>query len=450
VTVRFVPPYPPRGSGPVPVWRGFFGERSKSAVYGWSEAAFRGDQMVRKVLGHTVHIPLHPDLVQHVLLDNVLDYAKPDIVKGLLGPTIGRGLLTSDGALWRDQRRIVAANFAPAAVDALIGTFVEIGEETMRGWSEGIRDMAQEATVTTMRVIAGTLFGGDPRLTSDIGLAHIAAALEAMGGARLPALLGLPVVPYNRKMLAGLRGQKYLRRTLSDVVRDRLPDGGKDDFLGRLIRALYERFEPEEAFALAVDNAATFYIAGHETTANAVTWALFLLSEQQELQDRAAAEARAAIAFGADDPDLPDRLPLLRSILQETLRLYPPVPRMDRQAVARDRIGSEAVEPGHIVSIWPWLIHRHKELWDDPDAFDATRFSPEAKASRHRYQYIPFGAGPRVCVGARFATAEALAILAHWLSRWRFAPAPGNRVLPSGMVSLRPKGGLPLALSSRH
>jgi cytochrome P450 len=324
---------------------------------------------------------------------------------------------------------------------------VKVGEETMSGWSEGIRDMAGEATVTTMRVIAGTLFAGDPRLTSDVGLAHIAAALEAMSGARLPALLGLPVVPYNRKMLAGLRGQKYLRQTLSEVVRDRLPDGGRDDFLGRLIRALYDRFEPDEAVALAVDNAATFYIAGHETTANAVTWALFLLSEQPELQDSAAAEARAAIAFGADDPDLPDRLPLLRAIFEETLRLYPPAPRMDRQAVELDRIGGEAVEPGHIVS--PWLIHRHKDHWNDPDAFDHSRFSPEAKAARHRYQYIPFGAGPRVCVGARFATAEALSILAHWLSRWRFAPAPVRIVQPSGMVTLRPKGGLPLHLTRR-
>jgi cytochrome P450 len=448
VTGPFIPPYPPRGSGPVPIWRGFFGERAKNAVYGWSEAAFRIPQMRREVLGYTVHIPLDPELIQHVLLDNVANYAKPDIVKGLLAPVIGRGLLTSDGPLWRDQRRIVAANFAPAAVDALVPAFVELGREAM-SWSEGVHDMAEQATVTTMRIIAATLFGGDPRLTSDAALRHIAAALNSMGEARLPALLGLPIIPYTPKMLSGQRGQIYLRQTLTDVVRDRLPDGGAQDFLGRLIRTLSERFEPEEAFALAVDNAATFYIAGHETTANAVTWALFLLSEQPELQDEAAAEARVAIEAGADDPDLPDRLPLLRRILEETLRLYPPVPRLDRQAVAEDRLGEEKVEVGHIVSIWPWLLHRHKKLWDEPDAFDASRFGTDAKAARHRFQYIPFGAGPRVCVGARFATAEALAVLAHWLSQWRFSPVPGREVRPSGMVTLRPAEGLPLRLNRR-
>ena len=111
--------------------------------------------------------------------------------------------------------------------------------------------------------------------------------------------------------------------------------------------------------------------------------------------------------------------------------------------------GEAEVRPGDIVSIWPWLLHRHRKLWDDPDAFDPDRFTPEAKAGRHRFQYIPFGAGPRTCVGARFATIEALTILAHWLARWRFAPMPGRIVQLSGMVTLRPKGGLPLRLSRR-
>ena len=448
MNARFVPPYPPRGPGPVPVWRGFVGERARNAVYGWSEAAFTVKQMKRKVLGYTVHIPLDPELIQHVLLDNVANYAKPVIVKGLLAPVIGRGLLAADGPLWRDQRRIVAANFAPAAVDGLVPVFVRVGCEAM-SWNDGVHDMAEQATVTTMRVIAATLFGGDPRLTSDVALGHISAALASMGEARLPALLGLPILPYTPRMLAGRRGQVYLRRTLTEVVRDRMTDGGDQDFLGRLIRALSERFDPDEAFSLAVDNAATFYLAGHETTANAVTWTLFLLSEQPGLQDEAAAEARAAIGPHGEASNLADRLPLLRRIVEESLRLYPPVPRLDREAAGEDRLGDEIVEPGHIVSIWPWLLHRHKALWSDPDAFDASRFAPEAKAARHRFQYIPFGAGPRVCVGARFATAEALAVLAHWLSHWRFLPVPGRKVLPSGMVTLRPAGGLPLRLSRR-
>ncbi len=446
---RFVPPCPPRGQGPVPVWRGLMGERARTAVYGWSEHAFREPHMRRKVLGYDVHIPLDPDAVQRVLLDNAANYVKPDIVKKLLKPTIGRGLLSSDGALWRDQRKIVAANFAPGAIDALIPTFARAAERAMARWPGGAEDMAAQATATTMRIIADSLFAGDPRLTTDAAMNHIAAALEGVSEARLQAMLGLPLMPWSFRGKRARRGQVFLRETLTDVVTNRLPGGGPDDFLGGLIRALHGRFRPEEALVLAVDNAATFYLAGHETTANAITWTLFLLAEQPALQAEAAAEAKSALAAGEDDPGLPDRLPLLRRILEESLRLYPPVPRFDRQAVAADRLGDADVEAGAIVSIWPWLLHRHRALWDDPDAFDPGRFDAAAKAGRHRFQYIPFGGGPRLCVGARFAAIEALIVLSHWLRGWSFAPIPGRAVRLSGMVTLRPAGGLPLILARR-
>jgi cytochrome P450 len=432
----------------VAVWRGFVGERARTAVYGWSQLAFRLPYMHRNVLGFRVHIPLDPDLVQHVVLDNAANYVKPDLVKKLLAPAIGRGLLTSDGPLWREQRRIVAANFAPGAVDALMPEFGSVGRLMLERWRPGTRDMAHEATQATMRVISNTLFSGDPRLTSDAAMAHIAAALEGVSEARLQVMLGLPRIPWTAKGWKATRGQKYLRDTLEAVVRERLPDGGPDDFLGRLISGLNERFDPREAAQLAVDNAMTFYLAGHETTANAVTWALFLLSEQPDVQDRVAAEALEALA-GGEDAGLPDRLPLLRMVLEETLRLYPPAPRFDRQAVAADRIGEHEVRPGDIVSIWPWLLHRHEALWERPDAFEPEPFSAERRSGRHRFQYIPFGAGPRLCVGARFATAEALTILAHWLGHWRFAPVPGHEVNVHGMVTLRPRGGLPLRIERR-
>jgi cytochrome P450 len=445
---RFVPPHPPRGE-PVPTWRGFFGERANSAVYGWSAQAFRIPYIRRRVFGLNVHIPLDPEAVQRVMLDNAANYVKPRLVKKLLSRTIGRGLLSSDGDLWRDQRRIVAANFTPPAVDALVPAFADAARHEAARWDAGASDMAESATATTMRIIANTLFAGDSRLMSEAAMDHITAALAAFSTARLQALLGLPFVPWSPKALAGRRGQVFLRRTLTEVVDERLDGGGPDDFLGRLIRALGERFPPDEARALAIDNAATFYLAGHETTANAITWTLFLLSEQPDLQDEAAAEAATALAAGEDDSGLPERLPLLRRILEESMRLYPPVPRFDRQAVAADQIGAHAVEPGDIVSIWPWLIHRHHAFWEEPDRFDAERFRPEAKATRHRFQYLPFGGGPRLCVGVRFATIEALTVLAHWLRGWSFAPVAGRAVRPSGMITLRPAGGLPLVLAPR-
>jgi cytochrome P450 len=211
-----------------------------------------------------------------------------------------------------------------------------------------------------------------------------------------------------------------------------------------MIDALRQRFPEDKARALAIDNAATFYLAGHETTANAISWSLFLLAAQPELQEELAAEAQSALAGGADD--VADRVPRLRLFLSESMRLYPPVPRFDRQAVQPDWIGEHEVEPGDIVSIWPWMLHRHRKYWDDPDAFDIERFA--TKEGRHRFQYLPFGGGPRTCVGAQFATAEALTILAQWLGQWRFVEA-GHPVRPAGMVTLRPADGLPLRLERR-
>lgn len=445
---RFVPPYPPRRPRPVAGWRGLFGQRARTAVYGWSQQAFGAWHIERNVLGYRVHVVLHPEHIQRVLLDNAGNYRKPRLVRKILGATIGNGLLTADGSLWRAQRRIVAASFTPPAVDGLVPTFAEVGERLAARWQPGVRDMAVEATEATMSVIAAALFSGDPRLVTREAMAHITAAMEGVGEARLQVLLGLPLIPLSPTGRRGRRGQAYLRETLGRLVRERLAGDSPEDFVTEMVRALKQRFPPDEAMALAIDNAATFYLAGHETTANATSWALFLLSEQPELQDELAAEAAEAIAAGPDC-GLPERLPRLRLVLEETLRLYPPVPRFDREAIAEDRLGDHAIRPGDLVSIWPWLLHRHRKLWDEPDSFDPHRFAPERREGRHRFQYLPFGAGPRTCVGARFALAEALTILAVWLARWRFEPVPGRQVQAEGTVTLRQAGGLPLILNPR-
>src|SRR5688572_29949253 len=174
---RFIPPHPPRVEGPVSAWPGFFGERAKTAVYGWSHEAFGAPYLKRKVLGYTVHIPLRPELVEHVLLDNAANYVKPDLVKRLLHKTIGRGLLSSDGDLWRDQRRIVAANFAPAAIDGLIPTFADAAKGAAAAWHEGEVDVFASATATTLRIISDSLFACDARLTTRAAVDHIKAAL---------------------------------------------------------------------------------------------------------------------------------------------------------------------------------------------------------------------------------------------------------------------------------
>jgi cytochrome P450 len=447
VTKLWVPPFPERRPKPVSTWRGFLGERGRTAVVGWSEVAFKSDYFKRNVLGHTVHVVLKPEWVQRVLLDNASNYEKPKLVKRILARTIGEGLLTSERELWRTQRKIVAGSFTPPAVDALVPLFAEVGEALATSFNAGTRDMAVEATTATMRVIATALFSGDERLTTPEAMDHITASMESVGEARIQVLLGMPLIPLTPKGRRGRAGQIFLRRTLGAIVNERLGSDAPDDFVTAMVRELIARFPREQAIELAIDNAATFYLAGHETTANLTSWTLFVLSEQPELQERVAAEADEALAVGVDS-ELPQRLPLLRSVIEETLRLYPPVPRFDREAVADDMLGPHEVKAGDLVSIWPWIIHRHKSLWNEPDAFDPSRF--EGPKERHRFQYLPFGAGPRTCVGARFAMAEALTILAIWLRQWRFAPVPGREVRPSGMVTLRQEGGLPLILSARQ
>jgi cytochrome P450 len=451
MTVRFVPTYPPRPAGPTATWRGFFGERARTSVYGWSERMFDLPYYQRTVLKHRIHVLIDPELIEHVVLTRQDSYGKPQLVRALLGPIIGQGLLTADGQLWREERKIVASSFSPAAVQRVRPIFGDASQTAMSDWKHGeVRDLAEDATRATMLIIAESLFSADPRLTSDEALHQIVAALDGVAEPRIQLILGLPRVALTAKARAGARGLAYLRQTLSALVDERLQGrAANDDFLGLMIKALAERFPPEQARALAIDNAATFYLAGHETTSNALAWTLYLLSELPDLQEQLAEEAEAVLAT----PDWSEQsvtaaLPQLHAVLQESLRLYPPAPRFDRQAVAADVLPNGVeVGPGDIISVWPWILHRSRRLWSDPDTFDPNRFAP-GSPKPGRYQYLPFGAGPRICVGAQFATVEALTILAHWLREWRFR-STGRPVQVSGLITMRPKSGLPLRIERR-
>ena len=444
----FIPAQPARTADWVPSWRGFFGERLRNTVYGWPEPAFDTHYRRREVLGFTVHISTDPDDVERILLGNKGNYIRPGIAQRILSPLIGNGLLSSEGEDWRKQRKIVAPTFAPGAVTKMSSVIARAAAAQIAGWdAQASRiDMAKAGTDATMAIIADALFSGDSRLTSGVAGRHIENLIVAGGQARFTTMLGIQDLDPSPTMRRARKGRAFLRGTLTTLVRERGPTGGTDDFFGGLIRALHEQFPAEEAETLAVDNAITFYVAGHETTANALAWTIYLLAAQPALQDEARAEAVAAL--NGDVETLADRLPLLRQILDESMRLYPPAPRFDREAVGDDMLGEHAVKKGDLVSLWPWVIQRHRKLWDNPDAFDHTRFAPEAKAKLHRFQYIPFGGGPRVCVGARFAAVEALIILAYWLSARRFSLPPGFRPDPVGTVTLRPRGGMPLMVAA--
>ena len=444
---RFVPTHPPRPSGPLPVWRLFVGEMAKNPMAGCAAPGFENLYGSRNILGVNYHLVSDPEGIRRILLDNQPNYIRPSFLPKVL-PLLADGLFGADGASWKSQRRLMAPVFTPGAVEGFLPLFQAAARRTADAWRPGVIEMGREATSLTFEIISQALFSGEHGLSGDEAAVIVARALADAGTPKPTTILGLA-------WLDGLvsaqshRNQRIMRERISAFIARRQADPQPTpDFITRLIEAFSAEHAPADAHRLVLSNAITFLVAGHETTANALAWSLYLLSEQPQVQDRAAEEAREAL--GAEDPGaVLEKLTYLRWILDEALRLYPPAPRMERQAAGDDRIGSLKIRKGDLVAVWPWIVHRHKALWADPDAFDPERFAPEARAAQHRFQYIPFGAGPRICIGAQFATAEALLALSEWLARFRFAPVPGHRVEVASDITLKPRGGLPLIVSRR-
>jgi cytochrome P450 len=430
------------------------GELATNWVAGWPQAAFRERYMFARVLSVRDHIINDPDAIGHVLLDHAANYEKPALIKRILAPAVGWNLLVADGEVWREQRRLMAPVFTPAAVESFTGVFREVAREQADRWAVETPnrvDVAQAATHATFEVMSRALFSGDAAMTSGAAAGHITATLASAGKYSVAKLIGAPWLDRSRIRRDGMKGAAFLRAQLTDLIRRRQADPSPPkDFMSRLLDAFAETHPPEEAAELALGNGVLFFVAGHETTANALTWALYLLGGDPEAQERAAAEAAAAVAAGGTPMQVIGRLPYLRMVLEETMRLYPPATRMDRSPLTDDVLCGRTVRAGDMVTIWPWLLHRHEALWNAPDLFDPENFSPEAKARQHRFQYIPFGAGPRICIGSAFAMNEALLILAEWLSRYRFRLDPDHDVLPTAAVTLRPKGGMPMFLEPRE
>jgi len=448
----FVPAAPARLQKQASAWSALFGEASRNTVRWWTADSFRQPHTSRTLMGITYHAVSEPQAVQRVLLDNVANYSKPSLLRRV-APLLADGLFGADGPAWRGQRRLMAPVFTPAATQEFLPIFTEVAAETADAWAArapGVIDVAAGSTRATFDVISRALFSAEHGLTGGEAAEHVAAMLAQAGRAGFLAILGLSALDPSPAAQAGRHGEAFLTRRLAAFISARQADPSPPaDFMTRLLDAFAADHPPKEAARLALSNAFTFLMAGHETTANALAWTLYLLSEQPQAQTWAAEEAREALAAGATPAEVLENLTYLRWVLEESLRLYPPAPRIERQALADDRLGDLQVRQGDYVGVWPWVLHRHQALWDNPDAFDPERFAPEARAAQHRFQYIPFGAGPRICIGAQFATAEALLILAEWLARFEFAPVPGHRVEVVSDLALRPGGGLPLRVSRR-
>ena len=400
-----------------------------------------------RMLGMTYHGVSDPDAIKRVFLDNAANYRRPGLVQRMLRPAIGEGLFNAEGEAWREQRRMMAPVFAPHAVSAFTPLFAEVARRSTARLSGGVVDMAAEATRATLSVIDEALFSGESGMSFDETAMYVRDYMAGTTEVRLALVFGLEMLDTGTAQRRARSARRMLIRRMAAFIHRRAdqPDP-PEDFVTRLYQAFLKEHPRDEAIRLTLDNAMTFFVAGHETTANGLAWALYLLSSDRQAQAWAREEAQAAWSAGGDANAILERLPYLKMVWDETLRLYPPVHRIDRQAMADDELCGRRIRKGDMVTIWPWVLHRHRTLWDEPDLFNPENFDPEAKAGRHRYQYIPFGAGPRICIGMGFAQAEALILLSRWLAEFRFSPAPGHKVQPRADFALKPEGGLPLVV----
>jgi len=416
------------------------------------QAAYDGD-LVAVMRGRTPIVWITaPAMIKTVLLDEREKFLKLAQIR-LLGPLLGKGILTSEGADWKWQRQASAPMFRPQELAGFVPTFVRAAERVIAGWraqSGAVQPVDRCMTEATFEVISATLLpSADERMPQAVerstGLFQRSGAWgQLYAVANLPTWLPQP----GRRSMA--RAVGALRAAVAALIAERRAHPRtKDDLLHRLMHAR----DPESGQSMndeqLVDNLLTFYLAGHETTAKALTWTLYLLARSPEWT-RALEEEIARVTGGAEiAAGHIEQLVLTQQVLKESMRLYPPVPLMTRQAVADTRLGDHPIRAGSSVVMPIYAIHRHAKRWEDPDAFDPARFAPQREAAIPRYQYMPFGAGPRICIGMGFAMMEATAMLATLLRHARFAPVAGREPAPVARVTLIPGGGMPLRVSVR-
>jgi cytochrome P450 len=428
------------------------------------EDPLRALTKLRDELGGVVRVPLgpirlfflsDPDAIQRVLLENQANYSKRTRDYEAMKPVLGEGLLTSDGALWQRQRRTIQPAFHHTVLDRFADLITRETEETLRSWRPAAArgealDLAREMSRLALTIVGKALFGVDLSTGAD-ALGPAVTLLNqhiAEDAARIFELPHWVPTARNRKF-------RNAKRTVDlqfvAEASDRPPHGDGPDLIGMLRRAR----DPETGEAMSErqlrDEIVTMMAAGHETTANALAWTLYLLSLHPEVTE---ALQRELDAVGTRDSGVPtledfDRMALTKMVLQESMRLYPPAWGLSRRAERADVVEGHSVAPGSFMQVIIYLLHRNPDVWEEPERFDPTRFRPERIRGRHRFAYLPFGAGSRICIGKDFAMMEAQLILAMVLKRYRVALAPGHPIALEPIITLRPRHGMWMHLEER-
>ncbi|MGL4238341.1 cytochrome P450 [Tabrizicola sp.] len=395
--------------------------------------------------GKRWHMLMDPEGLRQVLRDKVADYPKSVVTKLILEPAIGDSLFVAEGAEWMWQRRTAAPVFSHRNVSALGPVMTAAAERSvarLEGSVGRAADLFEEMVTATFEVIADVTFSDGSGF--DRGAVHKAIEQYIGETAKVSLLdiLGVPPwVPRPNRLFTG-SAMRDTKRLADRAIEARKAEGAKlpPDLLDLLMAGSDPETGRKMTTAELRDNLLTFIVAGHETTALTLSWALYLCAFDPAVQEAARSEAQGVLGGRmATAADLPG-LPLVRRIVDETLRLYPPAAFLSRTAMAEDRLCGRDIRKGDTVILPIYALHRHRLLWEDADAFRPERFAdPKAVP---RFQYLPFGDGPRVCIGASFALQEAVIVLASLLGRFRFSPVPGKNPKPVMILTLRPEGGV--------
>jgi len=427
-----------------------------SAIDSFAQEAFESDMVERRIFGRRLFVLNDPAAIKHILIDNAANYQKTELTRRILEPGLGKGLITSEGETWRQHRRAMSPAFDHRSIAAYAPVMTDAAEDLLAEWAKvpartGV-DVSTAMMEVTLNIISRTMFSSDSDDIVTI-MGRSAGRYQAEMRPNIMDMLGWP------RWIAALPRNKVAQRTLGefDQVIDRLieertrdPGAYPKDLLARLIAARDEQTGGGMSAQEVRDHVITIFLAGHETTAMAMTWTWFLLSQHPDVESKLHAELDSVLGGRAPTHEDLSKLTYARMVVEESMRIYPPVHTIGREAIADDTLAGKRVPKGSTILISPWVLHRHLKLWDNPGRFDPERFSPERVAARPRFSYLPFGGGKRICIGAAFALAEATILLATLGQRYSLRVVPGHPVEPQGLITLRARHGMKMLLTPRN
>lgn len=404
-----------------------------------------------RVFNRTIYHFYHPDGVKHILVDNHANYVKGALIEPIRN-IAGNGLFSADGELWLRQRRLMQPAFHRERIAGFGTIMTDLTTQMLQRW-EGHGtveplDVSAEMVNLTMSIVSQTMFGAAfVDHGNRIGDAIQIALDDVQHRFDMPFYPPLSVpTPYNRRLRAAIRN---LHQAIDEIIAARRrSDDARSDLLGMLMEARDDGHAGMDDVQLR-NEILTMFVAGHETTARLLAFAFYVVARHPEVETRLHQELDAVLHGGTPAmSDLP-ALTYTRMIVDETLRLYPPAWLFARQAVADDEVMGYHVPAGALVALSPYATHRHPAFWEDAERFDPERFSPARSAGRSKYAYMPFGGGPRQCIGNTFALSEAVLVLATVAQRFGLHTAPGAELKLAARTTLQLDGGLPMRIESR-